>query len=210
MMRPAAASAAGLALAVALAGPAAAASVTAASGTASSGTASSETAALATAVKALLAGKHVYASPGAPAIHQAALTTSIGSHPIWVVARKSSGTAASDWLAQIAIGVRSNGTYVLLEGNTLVATSNTLPPAGIEAVRAAAVKDHPKDAVAALDEFVQKLASGAADTAPATAVSTATATPATSGSASPLLLLLLIPILGGVAFAVTRARRRTG
>lgn len=202
MMRCAAAAAAGLTLALALAAPAAAA------------TATSDSAALAAAVKAVLAGQHVYASPGAPAIHKTALTTSIGDQPIWVVARASSGTAASDWLVQIALQARTNGTYVLLDGTTLSASSNALPPAGIEAVRVTAVKDHPKDAVAALDEFVQKLVSGAAAVAPASGAGTAngaaTSAPATSGSASPLLLLLLIPILGGVAFAVMRARRRTG
>jgi hypothetical protein len=197
MKRPAAVAGLALALALSSGRPAVAAS---------------SDAAIAAAVKAVLAGQHVYASPGAPAIHASALTTAIGSQPIWVVARAASGTSGSSWLADIAAQTRGNGTYVLLDGATLSASSNTLSEAGVEAVRAAAVKAHPQDAVAALDEFVQKLASGAVTPAPSTTSNPATAPSSTNtaSSVSPLLLLLLIPVLGGVAFAVTRARRRTG
>ena len=201
MKRHAAAAAAGLVVALAVAGPA---------------NASSDDAAITAAVTAISGGKHVVLSPGGPAIHVPALTAAIGVKPIFVVAHTSGSAAPSDWLPLIAAQTRLTGTYIVVDGKTISATSNTLDPKALQASRAAAVKAHPTDAVAALDAFVKALTSGAVSSAatagpsPAAGPATAVAPPAKDASYSPLLLLLLVPILAGVAFAVTRARRRTG
>ena len=198
MKRSVAAAAVGLVVAVAVAAPA---------------NASSDDAAINAAVAAISGGKHVVLSPGGPAIHVPALTTTIGDKLIFVVAHTSGAAAPSDWLPVIAAQTRLTGTYIVVDGKTISATSNTLDPAALQASRAAAVSAHPTDVVAALDAFVQEVASGAVSSAPTagpspvTGPATATTPPAKDVSYSPLLLLLLLPILAGVAFAVTRARR---
>ncbi len=187
---------------------------------------------VAAAAKALIGGQHVYVAPGGPELHSAALTSLIGTRSVFVVA-VSAPDHATDWLALLSTATRISGTYLLLNDTTLTASSNTFPAAGVDAARAAATKAHPTDPAAAVDDLVNRLLDGDA-ALPATdspkaaagdATSATTAGPgsaaglgtaagrpraATSAGASPLLLLLLLPILGGVAYAVTRARRRTG
>jgi hypothetical protein len=123
-----------------------------------------------------------------------------------------------DWIGLLATAARVPGTYVVLNNDTLTASSNQFPTPGVEAVRQAALNAHPTDRVAALDQLVKSLAAGEAKTAgagqptPSTgaaAVDSAPAAPPSSSSKAPLLVLLVL-VFGGVAFAVTRARRRIG
>jgi hypothetical protein len=210
MKRPAAALAAALALTLALPAPA-----RAASGSTSSTSTAADAAEVAAAAKALTEGAHVYVAAGGPKIHVADLKTLIGTNKIYVVAVRSSPAHANDWIALLSTATRINGTYVVLNNDVLSASSNTFPMAGVEAARQAAVSANPTDPIAAVDDFVRRLLAGDADVTagqptPGAGPAATTTAGAKSSGTSPVLLLLLLPILGGVAYAVTRARRRTG
>ncbi|MDQ1681401.1 MAG: hypothetical protein QOI42_2260 [Frankiaceae bacterium] len=172
---------------------------------------------LTAAAAAFKAGTHVFVGPDGAPVDVALLNGFIGSQPIFVAVLGPSHDNPDQSVATLSAETRRNGTYVLLDGVALRATTNVFPPNGVQAVLEDAQAAHPTDPVSAVEDFVQHLAAGAAKTAqpPTTPADPAVAAqPAARGSQSrslsPWFLALLVPLGAAVGFAVARARRRTG
>lgn len=169
------------------------------------------------AARAFTGGRHLFVGPGGAPVDVARLNGYIGSQPIFVAVLGPTQRVPDQTVAELSTLTRLNGTYVVLDGPAMRATSNVFPATGVQAVLQNAQAAHPTDPISALEEFVQRLAAGDAKTAqapstPAVAAAAASTTNRASSAASlsPWFLALLVPLGAAVGFAVVRARRRTG